>query len=44
MNAAPPPLHRFYLHYSELPYSLRVLYTCALLVLALRIHENRYAA
>ena len=35
MNAAPPPLHRFYLHYSELPYSLRVLYTCALLVLAL---------
>jgi hypothetical protein len=35
MNDAPAPLHRFYLHYSELPYSLRVLYTCALLVLAL---------
>jgi len=30
-----PPLHRFYLHYSELPYSMRVLYTCALLVLGL---------
>ena len=29
------PLHRFYLHYSELPYSLRVLYTAALLVLGL---------
>jgi len=27
------PLHRHYLHYSELPYSLRVLYTSALLVL-----------
>ena len=27
------PLHRFYLHYSELPYSMRVLYTAALLVL-----------
>jgi hypothetical protein len=27
------PLHRHYLHYSELPYSLRVLYTAALLVL-----------
>ena len=26
-------LHRHYLHYSELPYSLRVLYTAALLVL-----------
>ena len=30
-----PPLHRFYLHYSELPFSMRVLYTCALLVLGL---------
>jgi len=29
------PLHRLYLHYSELPYSLRVLYTAALLVLGL---------
>ena len=29
------PLHRFYLHYSELPYSLRVLYTAALLVLGM---------
>jgi hypothetical protein len=27
------PLHRHYLHYSELPYSQRVLYTAALLVL-----------
>ncbi|OGA53671.1 MAG: hypothetical protein A3F74_02520 [Betaproteobacteria bacterium RIFCSPLOWO2_12_FULL_62_58] len=26
-------MHRFYLHYSELPYSMRVLYTAALLVL-----------
>jgi len=29
------PLHRHYLHYSELPYSMRVLYTAALLVLSL---------
>ena len=29
------PLHRLYLHYSELPYSLRVLYTATLLVLGL---------
>jgi hypothetical protein len=29
------PLHRLYRHYSELPYSLRVLYTGALLVLGL---------
>src|SRR6185436_13600274 len=29
------PLHRLYLHYSELPYSLRVLYTAVLLVLGL---------
>lgn len=29
------PLHRLYLHYSELPYSLRVLYTAALLVLGM---------
>ena len=35
MTDATPSVHRFYLHYSELPYSLRVLYTAALLVLAL---------
>jgi len=29
------PLHRLYFHYSELPYSLRVVYTAALLVLGL---------
>jgi len=29
------PLHRLYLHYSELPYSLRVVYTSTLLVLGL---------
>ncbi|MGZ5233600.1 MAG: hypothetical protein ACXWC3_26625, partial [Burkholderiales bacterium] len=29
------PLHRLYLHYSELPYSMRVLYTASLLVLGL---------
>lgn len=29
------PLHRQYLHYSELPYSLRVLYTAVLLVMGL---------
>jgi hypothetical protein len=29
------PLHRLYFHYSELPYSLRVMYTAALLVLGL---------
>ncbi|MGZ8262524.1 MAG: hypothetical protein ACXW2I_00105 [Burkholderiales bacterium] len=29
------PLHRLYLHYSELPYSIRVLYTAVLLVLGL---------
>ena len=29
------PLHRSYLHYSELPYSMRILYTAALLVLGL---------
>ena len=29
------PLHRLYLHYSELPYSMRVLYTAALLMLGL---------
>ena len=29
------PLHRMYVHYSELPYSLRVLYTSVLLVLGL---------
>ena len=30
-----PPLHRLYRHYSELPYSLRSLYTATLLVLGL---------
>ena len=30
-----PPLHRLYVHYHELPYSLRVLYTCVLLVIGL---------
>jgi len=30
-----PQLHRHFLHYSELPYSIRVLYTAALLVLGL---------
>src|SRR6266699_4699174 len=29
------PLHRFFRHYSELPYSQRVLYTATLLVLGL---------
>lgn len=29
------PLHRFYLHFSELPYSLRVLFTAVLLVLGI---------
>jgi hypothetical protein len=29
------PLHRHYLHYSELPYSQRVLYTAALIVLGM---------
>ncbi|SRR6266545_1429523 len=29
------PLHRMYFHYSELPYSQRVLYTAALLILGL---------
>jgi hypothetical protein len=29
------PLHRNYLHYSELPYSLRVLYTAVLIILSL---------
>ena len=29
------PLHQLYTHYSELPYSQRVLYTCTLLVLGL---------
>ena len=27
------PLHRLYRHYSELPYSMRVLYTATLLIL-----------
>jgi hypothetical protein len=34
MNEA-PPVHRLYFHYSELPYSLRILYTCALLVMGM---------
>lgn len=29
------PLHRHYLHYSEIPYSLRVLYTAALMILSM---------
>src|SRR5450631_3937340 len=29
------PLHRHYLHYSELPYSQRVLYTATLLILGM---------
>lgn len=29
------PLHRHYTHYTELPYSLRVLYSCALIILGL---------
>src|SRR5271167_4266528 len=33
--AEQPPLHRLYHHYSEMPYSVRVLYTSALLVLGL---------
>jgi hypothetical protein len=33
--SAQPPLHRLYVHYSELPHSLRVLYTAVLLVLGL---------
>jgi magnesium-transporting ATPase (P-type) len=33
MNDA--PLHRLYFHYSELPYSMRVLYTAVLLILGL---------
>ena len=33
--AEQPPLHRLYHHYSELPYSVRVQYTAALLVLGL---------
>ena len=33
--AEQPPLHRLYRHYSELPYSQRVLYTMTLLVLGL---------
>ena len=30
-----PPLHRLYFHFSELPYSLRIVYTAALLILGL---------
>src|SRR3974390_1849130 len=30
-----PPLHRLYHHYSELPYSQRVLYTATLLILGM---------
>ena len=33
LNVSDEPLHRLYLHFSELPYSMRVLYTAALLVL-----------
>lgn len=31
----PPQLHRLYNHYSELPFSMRILYTCALCVVGL---------
>ena len=34
MNDQPPP-HRLFTHFSELQYSLRVLYTCALLILGM---------
>ena len=34
MNDQPPP-HSLFRHYSELPYSLRVLFTCVLLILGL---------
>ncbi|MDH3413769.1 MAG: protein S100, partial [Gammaproteobacteria bacterium] len=33
MDDADAPLHRLYRHYSELPYSVRVLYTATLLIL-----------
>src|ERR1019366_6072972 len=33
--AEQPPLHRLYHHYSELPYSVRILYTATLLVLGM---------
>jgi len=33
--AEQPPLHRLFHHYSELPYSLRVLYTATLITLGL---------
>ena len=35
MSEAPAPVHRLYHHFSELPHSLRVLYTAVLLVLGL---------
>ena len=35
MNDASAPLHPHYLHYSELPLSMRVLYTAALLILGM---------
>ena len=35
MNRSKPPPHTLFRHYSELPYSLRVLFTCVLLVLGL---------
>ena len=30
-----PPLHPMFSHYSDLPYSLRVLYTAALMVIGM---------
>ncbi|MFM9969376.1 MAG: hypothetical protein ACKVQK_13380 [Burkholderiales bacterium] len=30
-----PPLHRHFLHYSELPYSMRVLYTATMMILGM---------
>jgi hypothetical protein len=32
-NVNDVPLHRLYRHFSELPYSIRVLYTATLLIL-----------
>jgi len=34
-NEQPLPPHKLYHHYTELPYSLRVLYTCVLVILGL---------
>jgi hypothetical protein len=34
-NASQAPLHRAFLHYSEMPYSMRVMYTATLLILGM---------